>query len=611
VSLWQRVGRESPLVQLVLKVGKLEAARSLTISVDELNFQIERLRYSCDNEYFAAQRLWIVNKLGQVVRFKYNRGQRTIQAAIDRQRNSGKPVRICLLKARQFGGTTKFEGDIFGDTVLRDSRSSMIIAHSLESAEHIRSMSERYYDRYDLKKPPLKKQTEKSWKLMHSRGGKRVESTIRIDTAENLAAGHSFTLHNLHASEIQKWPHADEIVKGLFPAVPNSSDTMIFFEGTGAGVGSYWYDFCQMAQGEQTDWEFVFVPWFEIEDYVLEVSEGESETILKSLDTDEELLLKMGVSPGQLKWRRREISETYKGDLDSFHQQYPSTADEAFLSSGRPVFPAAVVKKNLAASVAGTTGNLVWKKTEDGSRTCWVDDPYGYWKKWEDPAKAENLYCCGADVAEGIAVVPELGNRGGDFSAGRVFRRDTRRFVGSFHGRVDPDLFAEELGKAADYWKMPIFPEQNAGGGGNLVIARLKDAGVEMLKTPVFGKKRDLEKQDEVGWETFKNTKRIAIDEMTEAIRECSYVDPDREVWYECSTYVRDEKGRTNAQSKKYDDLVMATAITLQADKLMPAVFKFQMEKKKPWEPDLDVPENFVEKKNSQDRLMEENLVNW
>jgi len=158
---------------------------------------------------------------------------------------------------------------------------------------------------------------------------------------------------------------------------------------------------------------------------------------------------------------------------------------------------------------------------------------------------------------------------------------------------------------------MPIFPEQNAGGGGNLVIARLKDAGVEMLKTPVFGKKRDLEKQDEVGWETFKNTKRIAIDEMTEAIRECSYVDPDREVWYECSTYVRDEKGRTNAQSKKYDDLVMATAITLQADKLMPAVFKFQMEKKKPWEPDLDVPENFVEKKNSQDRLMEENLVNW
>jgi hypothetical protein len=562
-----------------LKVGTEEASKTLEITPEELSFQIERAHYLSDYEYFASERLWIVNKDGKLIRFAYNEPQKKLNQAIEKQRIAGKPVRICLLKARQWGGTTKIEGVIFGDTILRTSRSSMIIAHSMESAEHIRSMSERYYDRYSLEKPRLRKQTEKWWKFLHTQERKNVESSIRIDTAENLAAGHSFTLHNLHCSEIQTWPHAEEIVKGLFPTVPNSIDTMIFMEGTGTGVGSYWYDFCQMAQDSSSDWEFVFVPWFEISDYKLALSEGEAERLSGSLDDDEQALLRTGASLEALKWRRRAVRESYKGDLDSFHQQYPSTPDEAFLVSGRPVFPAGMVKKKMLDSLEGETGNLRWKKDGDTKSVVWDSDPRGFWTKWETPVRGTNLYTCGADVAEGIAVVPELGNRGGDFSAARILRRDTRKMVATFHARVDPDLFADELAKASFYWDSPIFPEQNAGGGGSLVISRLRDVrGVRLLKTPVFGKKREEQKENEVGWETFRNTKRIAIDELTEAIRESAFEDLDKRLWYECSTYVRDEKGRTNAQPRKYDDLVMATAITLQADKLMSMAMKYQGE---------------------------------
>jgi hypothetical protein len=243
----------------------------------------------------------------------------------------------------------------------------------------------------------------------------------------------------------------------------------------------------------------------------------------------------------------------------------------------------------------------------------WRDDPYGFWEKWEEPKKGENLHVIGADVAEGKAVEPEFGNRGGDFSAARVFRRDDRSFVATFHARVDPDLFAEELGKASLYWQAPLLPEQNAGGGGNVVIRRLKSMdGVEILKTPVFGKKRDFDKPDELGWETMKNTKRIMIDEMTEAIREQNYTDPDKLAWSECSTYVRDEKGLTNAQDRKYDDVVVATAITLQGDKLMPSVFKYMEEGKKIIEADMDVPENWNrDRKTTQEQVMHDNLVEF
>jgi len=203
---------------------------------------LETAHYLADYQYFAEKQLWIIDKLSHLTRLIYNHGQRKINQAIEDQKIRNKPVRIVLLKGRQFGGSTKIEGDLANETLLREGRSSLIVAHSLESAEHIRSMSERFYERYTLPKPKLKKQTEKWWKFLHKRGGKNIESSLRIDTAENLAAGHSFTLHNLHLSEIQAWPHAEEIVKGLFPTVPNSPDTMVFMEGTGAGVGSYWYD---------------------------------------------------------------------------------------------------------------------------------------------------------------------------------------------------------------------------------------------------------------------------------------------------------------------------------------------------------------------------------
>ena len=269
------------------------------------------------------------------------------------------------------------------------------------------------------------------------------------------------------------------------------------------------------------------------------------------------------------------------------------------------------VKQRLNESKEGRQGYLEWR----GQDVKFVPDDRGYWKVWEEPDKNfGNLYVCGADVAEGIEVIPELGNRGGDFSAARILRRDNRVFCGTFHARIDPDLFAEELRKAYYYWKCPVFPEQNAGGGGNLVISRLRDDPmVKLIRTPVFGKKRDLIK-DEYGWETTggqaNSTKRIAIDEMNEAIREGSYTDYDREVWKECTTYVRDERGRTNAQSRKFDDLVMATAITLQADKLLPMTFKKTVAEKIRYERDRDVPQNWKQSQ-SRESVMEKNLVEF
>ena len=102
----------------------------------------------------------------------------------------------------------------------------------------------------------------------------------------------------------------------------------------------------------------------------------------------------------------------------------------------------------------------------------------------------------------------------------------------------------------------------------------------------------------------------MAIDGLYELIREESFTDYDKDFWVECSTYVRDEKGSTNAQSRKYDDLVMATAITFQGDLLMPMVFKQSEEKRVRYARDRDVPQNWKQTHTRED-VMQKTLVEF
>lgn len=616
MTYWQKKFSEDIVIQTIEKMGMEEACKAMKITQEQAEWHIIQLQWKYDGETFSRDCLKISDKYGNVVPLIYNNGQKKIRDAIDRQRLAGKPVRVALLKARQFGGSTEFEAEIFRESVLRTSRSSMIIAHDLDSARHLREMSERYYDYYTFAKPRLKRETDKWWKFMHYVNKKKVESHLRIDTAEELSTGHSLTLHNLHLSEIQNWRNASMLVKGLFPTVPSSADTMIFMEGTGSGVGDYWYDFCQMAQEPSTGWEFVFVGWYEIEDYTQSFESIEKRgEFISSLDDEEKIYISKGISPEQLYWRRTKIQEDYKGDEDAFRQQYPFDADEAFLTSGSPVFRAIRVKEALAKSKPPIqTGNLIWKKRDDNTKYVdFEEQKRGLWEIWQEKVTGiDNLYCGGFDVAEGIAIQPEFGIKGGDFSSGKIFRRDERRMVAKINVRLDPDMFAEEIYKAGLYWqRLGILVENNPGGSGNVVIRDLKSrTGIVLLKTVTLDKVHDVKKQ-EYGWDTNKESKRELIDELTENIREQKFVDFDRDFWYQCSTYVRDAKGRTNAQPRKYDDLVIAGALVFQADKRMPMIFKPVFEVPKTLSADMDVPYNWSKRSPvpSQAQVMEANYA--
>jgi len=248
------------------------------------------------------------------------------------------------------------------------------------------------------------------------------------------------------------------------------------------------------------------------------------------LDQDETLLFGQGVSVEKLHWRRREINETYKGDLDAFHQQYPATPDEAFVTSGRPVFPMTIVNKKIQESVKHDfrQGYLRWK----GSEVVFDEDRYGYWKIWEEPVRGpQNLYVCGADVAEelrsslSLATVVVISRQRGysDATAARWLLR--------FMPELIPICLQRNSVKPTTIIEVR-FSQNRTPERGNVIISRLRDDPLlELIRTPSFGKKR-LEIKEEYGWETTGgkagSTKRMAIDGLYELIREESFTDYDK-----------------------------------------------------------------------------------
>src|ERR1043166_9477032 len=104
LKYWQKKFEEDQIVHAVETLGMEEACKAMKLRVDQVNAHIFKLKLRYDGEFFASTTLRINDKYGNVVPLLYNRGQKKIRDAIESQRLAGKPVRIALLKARQFGG---------------------------------------------------------------------------------------------------------------------------------------------------------------------------------------------------------------------------------------------------------------------------------------------------------------------------------------------------------------------------------------------------------------------------------------------------------------------------------------------------------------------------
>jgi hypothetical protein len=266
---------------------------------------------------------------------------------------------------------------------------------------------------------------------------KQTDSRMVIQTAGNIHAGASFTINFLHLSEVARYKDPEALDTSFFPSVPNHPSSVIMIESTAKGAGAWFQDMWNMAGDPQAKWLRIFIPWYFADDYTQSFRGYGSKAVavknkfIASMDEEEKWLRgKLRLSLEQLRWRRTKIIGEFKGDVEKFRQEYPSTPQEAWITAGQLAFD----KVKLRAMSKHITqpeimGNIYsgGKVLRDNAGSLWV---------WEYPKKEES-YDIGADVSEGT---PD-----GAFSTAQVIERKTKRQMAEWRGKIDPIEFAKPL----------------------------------------------------------------------------------------------------------------------------------------------------------------------
>jgi len=516
--------------------------------VDDVNKILEIAK---DFYRFCEVNLKIKTKTGELVPLVPNEIQRQLVEGVLRKLRDEEPVRFIILKARQQGVSTIIEALIYWWTITNRGQQSKIIAHDSDTSEYLYNIFRTYYDNSNpLFKVSTKYNTRNDITFANeAEPHKSLNSQIDTATAENTGTGRGQTIQWLHASEVAKWRNGQEIVAGLMQAVALMKNTAIFLESTANGIGDYFHTTWQAAKRGESAFEPLFFPWSIHKEYELPVPKH---FILTK--AEKELQKEHGLNKRQLQWRRKKMLE-FTGDEKRFYQEYPLTDAEAFLASGSPRFNIYKLQEMESKCYDPQTVELIEKKTKLGTPKIIPKSLEGApLKVWFQPQEGHE-YVIGADVAEGIEE---------DYSVATVMDRDSHVTVARFRGDVEPSDFGEILDIIGRWYNRALIGCE-INNHGLTTVQRLRDLGYDKLYRRERGMdERYEEYTSKLGWRTDMRTKPLMIDALSEAISLGQITDYDKIFILECMTYIRDNRGRTNAQEGQHDDTVISTAIALQ-----------------------------------------------
>lgn len=481
-------------------------------------------------------------KLGEVMNWQ----QRHCVQTVEYQLSQGKPARIIVLKARQLGLSTVIEAMMFIMAMLIPRLKGLVVAHEIDSAEHLLSMTQHYWESFEFK--PLYREKY--------RGAKRlawhdIESFLRIATANNAKAGRSQTIQYLHASEVAFYTHTKELMTGLLQAVPKKPGTVVALESTANGVGNWFHQQWLMAESGQSDYIPLFYPWWKHPEYVWPVF-----GVLDPLDEEERILkaifkianMDEGEIYQRLNWRRYMIRNDLANDVEMFHQEYPSNPEEAFLSTGRNVFPPRHIKE-CYQPMQGKVGRLV----HEGSQLRFQLDISGPLTIYKMPADNDwGQYVIAGDPTRTTE---------GDYAVAQVLNRRTWEQVAVFRQRLDPNTFGERLAELGKYYNHGLVNTEIEGPGYS-TIAVLLQMNYPFVWQRQIGDQLPGTFTTRWGWSSTNKTKPEAVGNLLKVIVDHDIIIHDEQTFHELINFVDLGGGQYgNSIEGEHDDCVMSLAI--------------------------------------------------
>jgi hypothetical protein len=322
--------------------------RQLAVNTEvEEDIPSEPLIVSSDDIRIArfVKSLKIRPKAGGLELFQLRPFQKRILALIVKLRKQHKPIRLIILKSRQLGITTLIQAILWSLVSLQAHRSAQTVAHVKSSARKIHSKIRWFYtsvpkeDRMPLVGGKVQRDYLE-FDAPHS-------SDISVYTAGSTDVGVGETTQYVHWSEFALWRHGGDLADVLMPIIPKPEETWdsaIIIESTARGVQNRFHRMWMAAHETGSLWMPIFIGWKDDVTAQAELAPGE----LFFLDTrEQEYAAQYGLTMPQMKWARRTRIDECGGNWDVFNQEYPVSAELAFISGGYPWFDLSIINEML------------------------------------------------------------------------------------------------------------------------------------------------------------------------------------------------------------------------------------------------------------------------
>lgn len=413
-------------------------------------------RLKTDFPYYAEKCLKIVDKeSGQIIPFKLNSAQLFLHRRIeDQKRRTGK-VRVVIVKGRKQGCSTLTEARYFWISTLTPGSPVFILAHLAESTDELFRMAKRFYENAP---PPILPTAEK----MNERRMEfnAINSSYAVGTAGSAQIGRGTTIRYFHGSEVAFFEKADDIAAGILQAVPKAPGTEIILESTPNGAGNWFHKkaMAGLQQGDDSDFETVFLPWYWQNEYRRPLPKQFALT-----EEEQELQHLYSLTPEQLFWRRVCIADEFSGDVWRFKKEFPCTVEEGFLASGEalisPSFVLDARKSQVKDPFAPPVGGCDPARTKD--RTVMVLRRGREVFKYKSYATMDEMTCAGiiANDIDKHGIVKYFVDVGcGYGTVDRLREMGYGHIVMGIHfggGALEPDIYANkraEMAAAVKAW---------------------------------------------------------------------------------------------------------------------------------------------------------------
>lgn len=577
------------------------------------------LRIKFDFEFFAIFYITIRDKISSKnINFKLNRGQRRLLSRLEEMRKAGVPIRIILLKARQWGGSTLIQMYMFWiQLVHKENWNSVICAHLKDASITIRAMFERSIE--EMIPIDGVSYTIKSYK--GTQNMKEVPErgcVITVGTAIEPDSVRSQDAKMAHFSEIAFYPNTEknkteDLVTSIVGSIPREPMTLVAFESTANGIGDFFYNECEQAKKDLTAYEFVFVEWFLIDIYKEKFNndyynhrgkkqKGTVEEFIKTL-TEYELNLfnnHAGCTLENLNWYRGKLSEM--PSHNKMKQEYPSDDIEAFQDSGLPAFRAEDVEAlrkdcKMPIAVGELVGdcppalsklepkrrkeilrNIRFEEDVEALADMYTSDPKQREIKERNKLKIYEFPDTSIRVSDRYLVIfdPQKGlSESADWGVITVIDRYWMMYKGvpevvaEWRGRIDKDISIWVAAQIARYYNDALLViESNTYDSdiktdeSELIFDTLAEHYTNLYsRTPADQIKEGLPLR--YGFHTNKSTKTMIIANYVALLREKGYKERNNEALNEARVYEQKKNGSYGAKEGKHDDILMTRMIGL------------------------------------------------